>query len=113
MGAVAQRPVRQQELRPDDLISHVEPFDPSNYTNPDYYWGYNTRKFNELFEKINNAPRADERNKLARRGPADAGRRRGHAFLFQPQWPTVANKRLGVCGDMPDLHQTTCPRLLS
>jgi ABC-type transport system substrate-binding protein len=46
------------------IVLHVEPFDLGNYTNPEYYWGYNNPKFNALYEKINNAPRADERNKL-------------------------------------------------
>jgi ABC-type transport system substrate-binding protein len=40
------------------LISHVEPFDLGNFAKPDYYWNYESPKFNEIYDKINNAPRA-------------------------------------------------------
>ena len=84
------------------MVLHVEPFDLSNYTNPNYYWGYNNPKFNELFQKINNAPRADERNKLLGQAQQMLANDAVNGFLFQPQLPTVANKRLkGLWKDMP------------
>lgn len=84
------------------IISHVEPFDLNNFTKPDYYWGYQSPQFNALFEKIQNAPRAADRAKLL----GDAQRMLAndcvHAFLYQPQWITVANKNLkGLWKDMP------------
>ena len=44
------------------IISHVEPFDLGNFAKP-YYWGYESAKFNALFDKINNAPTAADRAK--------------------------------------------------
>ena len=84
------------------IVLHVEPFDLGNYANPNYYWGYNNAKFNELYDKINNAPRADERNKLLGQAQQMLANDAVNGFLFQPQLPTVANKRLkGVWKNMP------------
>ena len=84
------------------IVLHVEPFDLGNYANPNYYWGYNNPKFNELYNKINNAPRADERNKLLGQAQQMLANDAVNGFLFQPQLPTVANKRLkGMWKDMP------------
>jgi len=38
------------------LISHVEPFDLGNFAKPGYYGNYESPKFNELYDKIKNAP---------------------------------------------------------
>ena len=46
------------------LISHVEPFDLANFAKPDYYWGYQSAKFNDLFNQIKNAPRPQDRARL-------------------------------------------------
>ncbi len=84
------------------IVLHVEPFDLGNYANPAYYWGYNNPKFNELHDKINNAPRADERAKLLGQAQQMLANDAVNGFLFQPQLPTIANKRLkGVWKDMP------------
>ncbi|WP_311223491.1 MULTISPECIES: ABC transporter substrate-binding protein [unclassified Acidovorax] len=84
------------------LISHVEPFDLGNFAKPDYYWGYQSVKFNALYEQIKNASRPADRARLL----ADAQRLLAedsvHAFLYQPQWVTVAQKNLrGLWRDMP------------
>jgi len=84
------------------IISHVEPFDLGNFAKPGYYWGYESAAFNALFDKVQNAPRAADRAKLL----ADAQRMIAndcvHAFLYQPQWVSVANKQLkGLWKDMP------------
>ncbi len=84
------------------IVLHVEPFDLGNYTNPDYYWGYNNPKFNALYEKINNAPRAEDRNKLLGEAQQMLANDAVNGYLFQPQLPTVADKRLkGIWKDMP------------
>jgi len=84
------------------IVLHVEPFDLGNYANPGYYWGYNNPKFNELHDKINNTPRADERAKLLGQAQQMLANDAVNGFLFQPQLPTVANKRLkGLWKDMP------------
>ncbi|WP_028602551.1 ABC transporter substrate-binding protein [Ottowia thiooxydans] len=84
------------------IISHVEPFDLVNFTKSDYYWGYNNPKFNTLFDKIKTTPNLAERNKLlgdAQKMLADDS---VLTWLYQPQWLTVANRRLtGLWKDMP------------
>ncbi|MFP5476939.1 MAG: ABC transporter substrate-binding protein, partial [Gammaproteobacteria bacterium] len=46
------------------IISHVEPFDLGNYSKPDYYWGYDSKAFTQLYDKIKTTGDAKERNKL-------------------------------------------------
>ncbi|MBA2676629.1 ABC transporter substrate-binding protein [Ramlibacter sp.] len=84
------------------IISHVEPFDLGNFSKPDYYWGYHSAKFDELYTKYKNSPRAQDRAKLL----ADIQRLLAddavHAYLYQPQWVTIANKGVrGLWKDMP------------
>jgi peptide/nickel transport system substrate-binding protein len=84
------------------IISHVEPFDLGNFTKPGYYWGYESAQFNALFDKIQNAPRAADRAKLLGDAQRMLANEAVHAFLYQPQWITVANKNLkGLWKDMP------------
>jgi peptide/nickel transport system substrate-binding protein len=84
------------------IISHVEPFDLGNFSKPGYYWNYESAKFADLFNQYKNAPRAADRSRLL----ADIQRLLAedsvHAFLYQPQWVTVANKGVkGLWKDMP------------
>jgi peptide/nickel transport system substrate-binding protein len=84
------------------IISHVEPFDLGNFAKPDYYWNYQSPKFNELYTRYKNTARAQDRTKLI----GDIQRLLAddcvHAFLYQPQWVTVANKNVrGLWKDMP------------
>jgi peptide/nickel transport system substrate-binding protein len=84
------------------IISHVEPFDLGNFAKPDYYWNYSSPKFNEIYDRIKKSPRPQDRARLL----ADAQRLIAedavHAFLFQPQWVTVAKKGVrGLWKDMP------------
>lgn len=84
------------------IISHVEPFDLGNFAKPGYYWNYESAKFNELFSKYKNTAREADRKKLI----ADIQKLIAddcvHAFLYQPQWVTVANARVrGLWKDMP------------
>lgn len=84
------------------IISHVEPFDLGNFAKPDYYWNYQSEKFNDIYNRIKTAQRPADRSKLL----ADAQRLIAedsvHAFLYQPQWVTVANKNIkGLWKDMP------------
>ena len=84
------------------IISHVEPFDLKQYANKDYYWGYDNPKFNELFEKIQNSPRAADRAKLLGDAQRMLANDAVNGFLFQPQWITIANKNIkGLWKDMP------------
>jgi peptide/nickel transport system substrate-binding protein len=84
------------------IISHVEPFDLGNFAKPDYYWGYQSTKFNDLFTKSKNTLKSMDRAKYL----ADAQRLLAedcaHAFLYQPRWVTIAQKGVkGLWKDMP------------
>ena len=84
------------------IISHVEPFDLGNFAKPGYYWGYESPQFSALFDKIQNAPRAADRAKLLAEAQRMLANDAVHAFLYQPQWISVANKNLkGLWKDMP------------
>lgn len=84
------------------IISHVEPFDLGNFAKPGYYWGYESPQFNELFNKIQNTARTTDRARLLGEAQRLIANDAVHAFLFQPQWITVANKNLkGLWKDMP------------
>ncbi|QJW83601.1 ABC transporter substrate-binding protein [Ramlibacter terrae] len=84
------------------IISHVEPFDLNNFAKPDYYWNYSSPKFAEMFAKYKTSARPQDRTKLQ----ADMQRLLAddavHAWLYQPEWITVANKNVkGLWTNMP------------
>ena len=84
------------------IISHVEPFDLGNLAKPDYYWGYQSQEFNELFDKIKHTPRPADRARLLGDAQRLLAHDSVHGFLYTPQWVTVANKKLrGLWKDMP------------
>ncbi|KOC20409.1 ABC transporter substrate-binding protein [Comamonas testosteroni] len=84
------------------IISHVEPFDLGNFAKPDYYWGYQSQEFNELFDKIKHTPRPADRARLLGDAQRLLAHDSVHGFLYTPQWVTVANKQLrGLWKDMP------------
>lgn len=84
------------------LISHVEPFDLGNFAKPDYYWGYHSKEFDELFEKIKHTPRPADRARLIGDAQRLLASDSVHGFLYTPQWVTVADKKLrGLWKDMP------------
>jgi peptide/nickel transport system substrate-binding protein len=78
------------------IISHVEPFDLDNYTKPEYYWGYDNKAFRDLYDKIMATSSEAERNKLLGDAQRMIATDSVNAFLYQPQFPTVAKK--GVKG---------------
>ncbi|WP_395688315.1 ABC transporter substrate-binding protein [Caenimonas koreensis] len=84
------------------IISHVEPFDLGNFAKPDYYWGYQSAKFNDIYNRIKTSPRAADRAKLLGDAQRLLAEDSVHAFLYQPQWVTIANKNVkGLWKDMP------------
>lgn len=84
------------------IISHVEPFDLGNFAKPGYYWNYESARFNDLYNKYKNTPRAADRNKLLADIQRLIAEDSVHAFLYQPQWVTVANKNVkGLWPNMP------------
>lgn len=84
------------------LISHVEPFDLGNFAKRGYYWGYHSEAFDQLYERIKNTARPADRARLLGDAQRLLAEDAVHAFLYQPQWVTVADKNLrGLWKDMP------------
>jgi peptide/nickel transport system substrate-binding protein len=84
------------------IISHVEPFDLGNYAKPGYYWGYESPAFNTLFDQIKASPRPADRARLLGDAQRMLANDAVNAYLYQPQWITLANKNLkGLWKDMP------------
>jgi peptide/nickel transport system substrate-binding protein len=86
------------------VIAHVEPLDFGNFARPGYYWGYESPKFNALWDQVNTTADAAQRNKLL----ADAQRLVADdavaAYLYQPTWITVGKAGLkGLWKDAPIL----------
>jgi peptide/nickel transport system substrate-binding protein len=46
------------------IIGHAEPWDISNYANPDYYFRYDSKKFQELFRRSEATPDGPQRRQL-------------------------------------------------
>jgi peptide/nickel transport system substrate-binding protein len=84
------------------VISHVEPFDLGNYAKPDYYWGYQSKEFSALFDKIKATGNTAERNKLLGDAQRLLANDAANGFLFQPQFPVIAKKGVkGLWKEMP------------
>ena len=84
------------------IVSHVEPLDFGNFARPNYYWGYESQAFNELWAKINVTVDANQRNKLMGDAQKMVAEEAVAAYLFQPTFITVANARVkGLWKDVP------------
>lgn len=87
------------------IVSHVEPFDLVKLTEPDYYIGYNNEAFNALYKQIVSTPEEAARAKLLGDAQRMLATDAVSAYLFQPQWPTVINKKLkGVWKEVPQFE---------
>ncbi|AWM00450.1 ABC transporter substrate-binding protein [Bradyrhizobium amphicarpaeae] len=87
------------------IVSHVEPFDLVKLTEPDYYIGYNNEAFNALYKQIVSTPDEAARTKLLGDAQRMLATDAVSAYLFQPQWPTVTNKKLkGVWKEVPQFE---------
>jgi len=84
------------------IISHVEPFDLGNYAKSDYYWGYSSKPFVALFDKIKTTSNTAERNKLLGDAQKMLAADAANGYLFQPQFPTIAKKNVkGLWKELP------------
>ena len=85
------------------IINHVEPLDYATaYADPNYYFGYDSQKFRDLYQQIQNAPRVADREKLLGDAQRMLANDAVNGFLYQPQLPTIAVKGLkGLWKDMP------------
>jgi peptide/nickel transport system substrate-binding protein len=86
------------------VIAHVEPLDFGNFARPGYYWNYESKAFNELWDKINTTADAAQRNKLLADAQKLVADDAVAAYLYQPTWITVGKAGLkGVWKDAPIL----------
>jgi peptide/nickel transport system substrate-binding protein len=84
------------------IVSHVEPFDFGNYAKPDYYWGYQSKTFSDLYDKIKTTANPKDRAKLLADAQKLLAVDAANCFLYQPQFPTIARKEVkGLWKDMP------------
>jgi peptide/nickel transport system substrate-binding protein len=84
------------------IISHVEPLDLGNYAKDNYYWNYESPKFRTLFSKISGTGDEAERARLLAEAQRLIATESPNAFLYQPQWVSVANTKLrGLWKDVP------------
>jgi peptide/nickel transport system substrate-binding protein len=84
------------------IVSHVEPLDFGNFARPNYYWGYESKAFNDLWAKINATVKPEERNRLMAEAQKMVAEEAVAAYLYQPTGITVANARVkGLWKDMP------------
>src|SRR3954451_10838895 len=84
------------------IVSHVEPFDLVKYTESDYYIGYNSAAYNDLYKSIVQAPREADRAKLLGDAQRLLATDAAAGFLFQPQLVSIASKRLkGMWKEVP------------
>jgi peptide/nickel transport system substrate-binding protein len=84
------------------IISHVEPLDLGNYAKDNYYWNYESPKFRALFSKISATGDDAERARLLAEAQRLIAAESPNAFLYQPQWVSVANTKLrGLWKDVP------------
>ncbi|MDB5999945.1 MAG: Peptideopinenickel uptake family transporter periplasmic substratebinding protein [Rhizobacter sp.] len=84
------------------IVSHVEAFDLVKYTEANYYTGYQSPAFNELYAKITNTARDADRAKLLGDAQRMLANDAAAGFLYQPQWISIANSRLhGVWKNAP------------
>ncbi len=84
------------------IISHVEPLDIDIYANPDYYYQYDNKDFQEIIAKMNAAPDLATFKKYIGEAQKKIADDCVNAFLFQLQQITVANADLqGLWKDSP------------
>ena len=83
-------------------MAHVEPFDLVKYTEPDYYWGYDSKKFRDLYASIQGEANDGKRNALLGEAQKMLAADAVNGFLFQAVFPTVARKEVkGLWPSMP------------
>ncbi len=76
------------------IINHVEPLDYMQYANPAYYWGYDSKVFNEIAKKRAEAGRGRQQVQLYGDIQRQIANDAVNAFLFNPSQVSVARKGL-------------------
>ena len=84
------------------LINHVEPLDYLIYTDPDYYFGYNSADFRALAQRYAQTVQPRERQRLFGQLQRHLAQDAVNAWIFTPQIDVVRRKGLrGVWMDYP------------
>jgi peptide/nickel transport system substrate-binding protein len=84
------------------IISHVEPLDIGIYANPNYYYQYDNKDFQDIIAKLNSAPDLETYKKYLGEAQKKLAADCVNVFLFQLQQITVANANLqGLWKDSP------------
>lgn len=84
------------------LINHVEPLDYQIYTDPDYYFGYDSPAFRALVQRHANASHPRERQQLFAQLQRHLAQDAVNAWIFAPQIGNVVRKGLrGVWMNYP------------
>ena len=84
------------------LASHVEPLDLGSYARRDPYWNYDSPVYADLYGRISTARTEAERTELLGQAQRLLATEAVNVYLYQPQWVTVADRRLrGLWRDMP------------
>jgi peptide/nickel transport system substrate-binding protein len=87
------------------IVSHVEPFDLVKWTEPDYYFGYNSEAFNALYKQIVTTSDEAGRAKLLGDAQRMLATDATAGFLFQPQFISIASKKLkGMWKEVPQFE---------
>lgn len=84
------------------IISHVEPLDFDRYGDPAYYWGYQSKAYNDLLAKYNSTTDAKARLKLVGDIQRHLAQDAANAYLFQlPQFAVGNAKLKGLWSSSP------------
>ncbi len=87
------------------IVSHVEPFDLVKLTEANYYLGYKSDDFNQLYKQIMATPADADRAKLLGDAQRMLATDAVAGFLFQPQYITIVSKKLkGVWKEVPQFE---------
>jgi peptide/nickel transport system substrate-binding protein len=94
------------------IINHVEPLDYMQYANPAYYWGYESKAFNELVKKRAEATKGRQQSALYADIQRQLANDAVNAFIFNPSQVAVARRGLkGLWASSPvfanDLSQVS------
>jgi peptide/nickel transport system substrate-binding protein len=84
------------------IISHVEPLDIDRYTDPSYYWGYDSKPFQALFKKYNETTDTAGRLKLLGDMQRTLAADQVNAWMFVLPQAAVSRKPLkGIWSSSP------------
>ena len=84
------------------IISHVEPLDFDRYADPAYYWGYNSKAYNDLFAKYNGTTDAKARLKLVGDIQRQLATDSVNVYLYQlPQFAVSKKQLKGLWSSSP------------